>query len=253
VLDPDAVNLGQLCAALDDHTPGTTWWIDPGTGEIRTRMEEVPSDFDPAAAGWIQITPTETHESYRDMADFVAAVQHRRAADLLDRAISGRGAFRRFKNTLFEFPELRDQWFRFRDARGRRRAARWLAETGLVTRADAERTAAAHPDPSQDEEDLPTAVAVDLAMLYGDRLEQVFVTGGWARPGDVGEADLELLVVLSEVRSAWEELERMDAVLWRHTERARTAVTAHPVTRAELADPATPALARAAAGAVLLA
>ena len=56
------------------------------------------------------------------MAEFVAAVHHRRAADLLDRAISGRGAFRRFKDTLFEFPELRDTWFRFRDARARRRA-----------------------------------------------------------------------------------------------------------------------------------
>ena len=56
------------------------------------------------------------------MAEFVAGVHHRRAAELLDRAIAGRGAFRRFKDTLFEFPELREQWFRYRDARSRRRA-----------------------------------------------------------------------------------------------------------------------------------
>ncbi len=110
------------------------WWIDPGTGALRAHLADVggTSTDELVAAGWRRIRRTESYESYRDMADFVAAVHHRRAADLLDRAITGRGAFRRFKDTLFEFPELRDQWFRFRNARARRRALNWLATEGLV-------------------------------------------------------------------------------------------------------------------------
>lgn len=251
MLDPESVDLDELCVALDDHTPGTTWWIESATGRIRS--VDADSEHDDAQAGWVRIRPTQSYQSYRDMSEFVAAVHHRRASDLLDRAITGRGAFRRFKDTLFEFPELRGQWFRFRDARSRRRALGWLAEEGLVSREDAERAAERHPDPTQEDEDVPAAVAIDLGMLYGDRLQQVLLFGSWVRTEGPGEFDLELLVVLSDLRSAWEELHRMDAVLWRHTESSGLTITAVPVSRADLETPTTPLLVRAAAEAVLVA
>ncbi len=253
MLDPDSVDLRELCAALDDHTPGTTWLIDVRSGHIRPRCDDDDADdrLDPAA-GWVEIRPTESRESYRDMAKFVAAVQHRRAADLLDRAITGRGAFRRFKDTLFEFPELRDQWFRFRDVRSRRRALSWLAAAGLVSHEDAERASARFPDPTEEEEDLPAAVAVDLGILYGDRLTQVLVCGAWARGSDPAEADLELLVVLADLRAPWDELRRMDETLWRHTFESGTTVLALPVSRDDLVAPLSPALVRAITGAVVI-
>ena len=57
---------------------------------------------------------------------------------------------------------------------------------------------------------MPAALAVDLAMLYGDRLRQVLLFGSWARDERPGEFDLQLIVVLTELRSPWEELRRMD-------------------------------------------
>lgn len=260
MLEPESVDLDELCTALDDRSTSTSWWLDPATGRIRPHLTEVGhadlehTDVDGLLdAGWRRIRRTESYESYRDMSEFVAAVHHRRAADLLDRAITGRGAFRRFRDTLFEFPELRDQWFRFRDARARRRALRWLADEGLVERAAADRMAARFPDPEQAEEDLPSAVAVDLAMLYGDRLRKVLLFGSWALGDGPGEFDLQLLVVLDELRSPWEELHRMDEVLWRHTERSGLAVTALPLSPQQLAAPDTPALRRAVAQAALVA
>lgn len=243
MLDPESLDLDELCAALDDHTPGTSWWIDPGSGGLATRSDHDP----PAPAGWRRVRTTASHESYQDMAQFVATVHHRRAADLLDRAISGRGAFRRFKDTLFEFPELRDQWFRYRDARACRRALRWLADEGLVARDAAERAAARFPDPTAGDEDLPAAVAVDLGMLYGDRLREVLAFGAWVRADGPAEFDLQLIVVLDDLRSPWEELDRMDEVLWRHTERSGLTVTAVPVTPAALNSPTGAALVRAVA------
>lgn len=255
MLDPESVDLTELCVALDDHTPGTTWWIEADTGRIRRHVAdpESGSTDDPAQSGWQRISKTESHESYRDMSEFVAAVHHRRAADLLDRAITGRGAFRRFKDTLFEFPELRDQWFRFREARSRRRALRWLAGHGLITREAADRYADRFPDPTGPDEDLPAAVAIDLGMLYGDRLQQVLVFGSWVRDEGPGEYDLQLIVVLTRMRSAWDELHTMDDVLWRHTERSGLTITAVPVGPDELAEPTTPLLVRAVAQARLVA
>lgn len=249
MLDPESVDLDELCAALDDHTPGVTWWIHPGTGALSSHLADVGG---PRPTG-VRVRPTESRESYRDMSQFVAAVHHRRAADLLDRAISGRGAFRRFKDTLYEFPELRDQWFRYRNARARRRALHWLADENLITRDDAERLAARFPDPTAGDEELPAAVAVDLGMLYGDRLEQVLVFGSWVRGEGPGEFDLQLLVVLADLRSPWEELHHMDDVLWRHTERSGFTVTAVPVSAAQLAEPHTSLLVRAVAEARVVA
>jgi predicted nucleotidyltransferase len=251
MLDPDRLELDGLCLALDDHSPDTTWWIESGTGQIRVRGPGAVDDpEDLTAAGWVQIGSTESHEGYRDMADFVANVQHPRASDLLVRAIAGRGAFRRFKDTLLEFPELRDQWFRFRDARSRRRALRWLAGAGLITREAAEVASARYPDPAPTTENVPAAVAADLAQLYGDRLRQVLVFGSWGRGNGSPETDLDLLVVLSDVDSAWDELQRMDELLWRHTERSGVLIAALPMSQAEFGRPTTPSGIRAKSEAV---
>jgi len=249
MLDPAQIDLAELAAALDDRTPDVCWWIDPRTGRVApTVLEQEGTGL--AAAGWVRVEGTDSRDSYTDMADFTAGVQHRRAAELLDRAINGRGAFRRFKNTLFEFPEVRDQWFRFRDARARRRALTWLADAGLVDAEVAERAAAAHPDPGPDNEDVPAAVAADLAAHYGRRLHQVMLIGAWASGGGSVESSLDLLVVLDEVSSAWAELHAIDALLWRHTERTGITVCAYPVSQARVARPDEPWLHRARTEAV---
>ena len=250
MLDPDRLDLDELCFARDDRTLGLTWWIDPASGEVQAHGLDTGADRSPGEDGWVSIEPTEPSQAYRDIADFVATVQHPRAADLLSRAIAGRGAFRRFKNTLHEFPDLRDRWFRFRDARARRRALRWLAGRGLVTAEAAETACAHHPDPATADEDLPSAVAAELRTLYGDRLRQVLLFGPRAHGQGGPESDVELLVVLTALDSAWEELARMDDVLWRHTERTGVTVTALAVSRAEFGRPTTPAVLRARSEAV---
>jgi hypothetical protein len=245
MLDPESVDLDELRMALEDHTPDTTWWIHPGDGQIQPLL-----DHQPAMDGWREIGSVGSHEGYRDMAEFVAGVHHRRAAELLDRAIAGRGAFRRFKDTLFEFPELREQWFRFRDARSRRRALRWLADEELIDSTAAARLMERYPDPAPDDADVPASLAVDLGMLYGDRLQHVYLFGSWVKGDGPGEDDVEIVVVLTDMRSVWDELRAMDDVLWRHAERSGLTVVAIPVSAEQWAKPDSPLLRRAAAEAV---
>ena len=173
------------------------------------------------------------------MEDFIARVADRRAADLLERAIAGRGAFRRFKDTLFEFPELREGWFRFRDTRMQRRAIEFLLDQGLIDEADAERALADLHDPQLgdqstvvDPRELAAAVAADLRRLYGERLVDVVLYGSQARGDAHPDSDVDLAVILKELRSPWEELRRMDDVLWRHTLQSGLTVAATPISLA---------------------
>ena len=247
MLDPESVDLDELRMALDDHSPETTWWIHPGEGRIESRHGY---DDGPAPEGWRRIGSVGSHEGYREMAEFVSGVHHRRAAELLDRAITGRGAFRRFKDTLIEFPELREQWYRFRDARSRRRALRWLADEGLVEPAAAMRMMERFPDPASDDEDVPAALAVDLGLLYGNRLERLLLFGAWARGNDPEEQAVEVVVVLADLHSPWDELRLMEDVLWRHAERSGLTIIAVPVSAEQWAASDSPLLRRAAAEAV---
>lgn len=72
-----------------------------------------------------QVTPG---ESYQEMADFVETVSDERVQMRLFDAIRGKGAFRRFKDTLARYPEERERWFKYRDARTRERGLNWLRE-----------------------------------------------------------------------------------------------------------------------------
>lgn len=256
MLELDAVDLDGLCAALEDHSYEHSWWLDPRTGEIRflgVDDDETPDDLDDG--GLLNIAALDSGEGYRDMADFVSAVSNRKAHDLLSRAIEGRGAFRRFKDTLFEFPDLREKWFAFHDARMHRRGLEWLVDHDLISAQTAADAAIRYVDPPMADgaiegDGLAAAVAHDLRGLYGARLVQVVMFGSRARGDDDDESDLDLLVVLADLESPWTELRRMDAVLWRHTARSGVTVSAFPVSRRDYEFADSPVLIRARRDAV---
>lgn len=82
------------------------------------------------------------------MADFAEGVSDDAAGRRLGRAIRGRGAFRRFKDELFEeYPDLVPAWHAFRDARAKRRAVEWLLGQGLIQDDAAGKFLVDHPDP----------------------------------------------------------------------------------------------------------
>ena len=60
------------------------------------------------------------------MQDFIATVEDERLAKLLEVAINGKGAFRRFKDVLLNYPEESERWFKFKDDRIEERAREWL-------------------------------------------------------------------------------------------------------------------------------
>ncbi len=94
MLDRTAVNLDDVASALDDHSSFGSWWVDTRTGEVWLWSAEADDDpeFDPdLRPGARMIEPVPSSVGYGDMEDFIARVSDRRAAELLERAIAGRG------------------------------------------------------------------------------------------------------------------------------------------------------------------
>lgn len=259
MLGLDRVDLDELCSALEDNSPDHEWFLDPVSGELEFRsayFDGASDDWDPDERGLVRVDPIGPNEAYGDMEDFVERVGEHRPRELLERVIGGRGAFRRFKDTLLEFPELRDAWFRFHDARMRRRAIVWLRDEGLIapTEGDSAISEITEPEPPvngvRDTIDLARAVAADLGALYGSRLKKVLLFGSWARGDAHPDSDVDLLVVLDAVESRGRELARMDGILWRHSLANDTVITEIPVSEAEFRESDVALLVRARAEAI---
>jgi Uncharacterised protein family (UPF0158) len=65
---------------------------------------------------------------------FIRTVRDPGRGDRLEIAISGRGAFRRFKDVLGRWPGELDRCMRFPPERQRGRARAWLADSGYYVR-----------------------------------------------------------------------------------------------------------------------
>jgi hypothetical protein len=163
-------------------------------------MEEVPH---PEESGAYYIEPIPSFEAYSDMQDFVERVPDRRASDLLGRAIGGRGALRRFKDTLYEFPDLQEIWFKFHDARMRRRAIDWLVAADLIDESGAEAALSDLVEPLLgdgvvDVWGLAREIADKIGELFGSRLVDVVLFGSYARDSASDDSDLDLALCCAE-------------------------------------------------------
>lgn len=250
-LDVETVDLADLAVALEDHSADHRWWLDPDTGEVEPRFG--PASSENGTYGLVSIEPLPSSVGYSDMEEFISRVRDPRARYLLEQAISGKGAFRRFKDALVELPELRRAWFAFHDARGERRAIDWLAEHGLVEPEAAEEARERRPEPGS--ESLPGVLdahgiirrlGAELGRLYAGRLKDIVLIGAWARGSTHPESPIELLVVLEGASDPWQEKSRMDRIVWRHSIRHDAVITVLPVVATDLERTPTPLLARVA-------
>lgn len=97
--------------------------------DLLTAAAEVEFTGDPER--YKLIPKQDSHEGYRDMQAYIGSLEDEHLRELLDVAIHGSGAFRRFKDMLGRYPEARQAWFKFRDEREKRRMTDWLASEGI--------------------------------------------------------------------------------------------------------------------------
>lgn len=140
-LRPLSVDLEDLALQLEGDPYQDSGRIDLSTGEVWSgssieygvEVGEIdPDDDDPDR--WLWVPRLGSRDSYRDMEWFIAGVDDERLAARLERAITGRGAFRRFKDVLADSPADLARWYAFNEERQRGRARSWLADAGYESR-----------------------------------------------------------------------------------------------------------------------
>jgi Uncharacterised protein family (UPF0158) len=135
------VDWDDLEMALTSNRGEWTCYLDLETGEVRMvpmdrlddddELSEDEIDAGLDAGRLIHVEPLGSEVEYRWMEEFAGTVRNVRLRDRLEVALDGRGAFRRFKNVLLDFPAERERWFAFRDERLHAAAREWLGELGI--------------------------------------------------------------------------------------------------------------------------
>ena len=128
------ISLDELCEAMEDSSYENEYFLDLETGEILfvseymddEESEKLKERIEEDSERYERIPKAESHEGYQDMVDFITTVDNEHLVELLEVAINGKGAFRRFKDVLLNYPEERERWFKFKDERMEERALEWL-------------------------------------------------------------------------------------------------------------------------------
>jgi hypothetical protein len=115
--------------AFEDRDGEGAWFLDHETGEVIRLTDdddESRERIESSADRYIEIPYQGSEAGYRDMVEFIGSVDDNRVRALLDTAIQGSGAFRRFKDVLLAHPQERERWFAFQQKCVLHRIRRWL-------------------------------------------------------------------------------------------------------------------------------
>ena len=92
--------------------------------EEREKLREIEGSKD-----WVPVPTRDTHEAYRVMERFCLE-QDDKLVELLMTAISGKGAFRRFKDVIHRHG-LEKSWYAYQEARATEELKDWLEASGI--------------------------------------------------------------------------------------------------------------------------
>ena len=133
-----SVDVGMLEEAMEDADLTHRYFLNLVTGEVVCFSDYFgPSDEDERLSeeidgsdDYIAIERIPSHEAYQWMVDFVdemVAPADENAAEKLSIALNGKGAFRRFKDTLYRVDEQWMQaWYQWRDKQLKAAVDEWL-------------------------------------------------------------------------------------------------------------------------------
>ncbi len=133
------IDLGMLEAAMEDADLTHRYFLNLVTGKVVALSDYDISDEDErlleeidGSDDYIAVDRIPSYEAYQWMVDFVdemVAPAAENAAEKLSIALEGKGAFRRFKDTLHRVDEQWLQaWYQWRDKQLKAAVDQWLKE-----------------------------------------------------------------------------------------------------------------------------
>ena len=80
---------------------------------------------------YVDIPRKPSSEAYDLMVEFARSVTNSNLKEKLEIALDGKGAFRRFKNVISDYPDEEMRWFAFKDKRMHEEVIEWLNDLGI--------------------------------------------------------------------------------------------------------------------------
>lgn len=132
------VDLDDLASVMEGDPTEEPGYLDLHTGQVVRGFEteagmvgeDAAVDVEDDPDRWLELDPPESGSGWQDMADFAALQRDSRLREQMERAIEGKGAFRRFGD-LVAREGLLEQWRAYADDAARGRARAWLAGEGI--------------------------------------------------------------------------------------------------------------------------
>ncbi len=114
------INWTDLETAFERNSPDTESFLDLRSGEVVTVTQgaidyaEQRARVQTGGDQFLRVDPAASREQYKWMERFVSHVTDEPLRERLIIAIDGKGAFRRFKDVLLNYPTERERWFTYR-------------------------------------------------------------------------------------------------------------------------------------------
>ena len=129
------INRDDLIQALTTHFSSYEegWYLDTETGGLlldTDGAENLPEDLRENPR-YRLIDSIPSHESFGIMEAFVASLEDGEPAIRLADALDRPKPFRRFKDTLYDFPDIPDRWFAFEDEAHGQKAQQWCEDNDI--------------------------------------------------------------------------------------------------------------------------
>lgn len=135
------VPIRELLRVFEFSSDEMTYYLNIETGKV-AMYSNLSGGFDEdgneikdkhafASKRYVEISGTHSYEVFRDMEKFVEGIQTSSLKEKLTAVLRERGAFRRFKETLSDYPEEQKQWLSFRKKCLLQRIYDWSEENDL--------------------------------------------------------------------------------------------------------------------------
>ncbi|MCW2134422.1 UPF0158 family protein [Arthrobacter sp. VKM Ac-2550] len=134
------IDMDMLTTAMENASYDMRWWLDRDTGELEMSGDMVDEGLSPEELEErdFVVVEADSHRSYRDMEDFIATLEDERVRAALFRAIERNRPFRHFKDALYDYPKVQEDWYAFHEKRMRHHAITWLLSEGLIDEQEAQ-------------------------------------------------------------------------------------------------------------------
>ena len=133
------IDAEELASALEGGGDEIEYYLDRKTGEVILHSEDLFADTDEEFGELLErhperflyIEPLPSWSGYQTMTDFIEQMPPSEARDRLARSITHGKPFRHFKDTLLDYPDLRENWFAFHRRVMLDHARKWVQSAAL--------------------------------------------------------------------------------------------------------------------------